>query len=185
VSYVDPQYQDPDPDPDPESHTVTLNRDQIRAMERDAKRTREVEKENIFLRAAIDIDTPLGKLFYTGYADELNVEKVKESWTALTAQVTPAATPPEPQPQLTPEQQAARTALDAQEAQFQAQRAANATGATGEDGGQSVDPRKTAIDEGQKVIAEGGSREDAGAAFFSRMAGAAAAGDKRAMVTYE
>ncbi len=87
-------YEDPD-DLDPEANDdgtgrVTLTRDQIRSMERDAKTARAAQRELAFVKAGIDTDSPLGKMFTAAYEGPLDREAINTAWTA----VAPSAPPP-------------------------------------------------------------------------------------------
>lgn len=171
-------YDDPD-DLDPEANDdgtgrVTLSRDQIRSMERDAKAARAAQRELAFVKAGIDTDSPLGKMFTAAYEGPLDREAINTAWTA----VAPAAPPPPADDTPPPAGETPPPADDGAEFERERQRlAADGAGDTGTP--PDRDPRKTAIEGGHKMMAEGRSRDEAMAQAFSDLAGAAAAGDSR------
>lgn len=172
-------YEDPSTIEDPGDDgtgRVTLSRDQIRSMERDAKAARQAQRELAFVKAGIDTDSDLGRLFSTAYEGELDREAIQAAW----AKIAPAPAPPtdpvtEPPPS---------ASTDPAAAEFEEERRRLAQGGAGDDGTPpDRDPRKTAIEAGHKMMAEGHSRDEAMAQAFSDLASAAAAGDGRVIYT--
>lgn len=169
-------YQDPaNPDPNDDGGQpgqVTLSRDQIRSMERDAKEARAAKRELAFVKAGIDTDSALGKLFFTAYEGALETEAIQAAWKdiAPAPPAPPAGDPPPPDPDPGPGAQ-----------DFAAERDRIANGGSADDGAPPPerDPRKVAIEDGIRLMAEGKSRDEAMADAFSTLAGAAASGDPR------
>lgn len=52
--------------------------------------TKALQRENVLLKAGVNLDSPIGKLFATGYGGELTPEAVTTAW----AEVAPAAAIP-------------------------------------------------------------------------------------------
>lgn len=166
--YLDDQHEDVQDDP----RQVTLSRDQIRSMERDAKQVRTLRRENAMLKAGIDVNTPLGTLFLNAYEGELETDAIRDAFHKIAPPAPVTATEAE-EPDMAP-------VGDNDDAQFAEERQRLASGGLGDDGHTiDRDPRKVAIELGNKMLADGKSREDAMASAFSSMAGAAAAGDSR------
>lgn len=167
-------YQDPsDPQDQNDGSQITLSREQIRSMERDAKEARAAKRELAFVKAGIDTDTPLGTLFATAYEGPLDKEAIETAWKAVAPAPAAPSEPPPPAAEEEPPPPAA-------DASFEEERRRLAAGSDGDDGTPpDRDPRKVAIETGQKLLQDGKSREDAMAEAFSSIAGAAAAGDSR------
>ena len=83
--------------------------DQVRAaLNRERQRRTEAEqglsdaenlrRENAFLKAGVDADSPIGKLFTRGYDGELDVEAIKTAWT----EIRPGEPTPPPTTETTP-----------------------------------------------------------------------------------
>lgn len=174
MAYNDPDDFDDQNDDGEDPSRVTLSRDQIRSMERDAKKARLLEKENAFLKAGIDTETPLGALLFQAYDGPLEADAIRDAW----GKVAPAPAPPaEGTP---PASEASTPPADADQQAFQEERRRLAAGGTGDDGtSPDRDPRKVAIEDANRLMAEGKSRDEALAEAFSSIAGAAAAGDSR------
>jgi hypothetical protein len=174
VTYQDPQDPNPDIDDvdDDDPSQVTLSRSQIRAMERDAKETRTLKRENALLKAGIDTTTPLGTLFAQAYEGELSTEAINTAWQAI-------APPGGAEPGAT---DTAVHEPTAEERAFADERAGMASGA-GDDGvPPDRDPRKVAVEEGLAALEGGAGRDEAMAMTFSHLAGAASQGDKRVIL---
>jgi len=158
-------------DTDADERTVTLNRDQIRALERDAKETRAARRELAFVKAGIDTDTPLGQMFFDAYKGDLTSEAIKEA-----AATIGLGREPEPETPSTPPEEQSSTG----------ERRNLASGATGDlppnPDDLKPDPRKEARDLADKVLADGGSREEAMARQFSTLVQAAQSGDRRVIL---
>jgi hypothetical protein len=98
-----PEQNDPQPEPTIDWQTAP---DQIRtAHERtkdnlDKERTKAaaLARENTALRAGIDVESPLGKMFVGSYDGEMTTEAMKSAFEALgvTPRSTPANDPPVP-----------------------------------------------------------------------------------------
>lgn len=141
--------------------------EQAAQFEKDlAKRDREVA----FLRAGIDTDTKLGKLFLGSYDGDLTPDAIKAEAKELG--ITPAGSPPPPSGEgegLTPEEKKASE-----------ERARLAAGS--QDDGYTPppgDPAAEGLAEFHRRIDKGTRREEAAAEFVSRQIDAAVRGDER------
>lgn len=125
-------------------------------------------RENAFLRAGVDLDSPLGTLFSKGYEGELDGDKVKEAWSAL-------------QPAQAPPPEAASDAPTPEElAQAQARDALNTGGVPP---GEEPSPSPwDAAKENYKIAKEKGQSTDrAQTAAIQTVMDAAVAGDERVL----
>ena len=134
------------------------------------KKNTDLQRENAFLRAGVDLSTKAGQMFSKAYDGELTPEAIK----AEAAEVNALIVTPEPEP-------APQVQIGEDERAQTRERAALATGAeppTGEV--PSPDPKRQALREFQKERDDGARLEDAGAAYFDHLFAAAYTGDKRA-----
>lgn len=93
----------------------------VAELEQQNAQTESVRRENAFLKAGVDSDSPIGKFFTENYKGGLTVEEVSKAWSELapaaptpTPEPTTATTDPAPSEEPTAEelaQAAARTAL--------------------------------------------------------------------------
>jgi hypothetical protein len=137
------------------------------AAERDA-----AKRELAFLKAGVNPDSAVGKLFVKGYDGELDVEKIKAAAAEIPGLITEAA-PAEGE--LTPEQEAAAKAEAEQTTARQQLASGNANAGTIPD----RDPRELAVEAVQKARQAGLSEENALSAGLNELVGAAMAGDRR------
>lgn len=173
MSYIDPEIHDgtEQDDVQDDPRQVTLSRDQIRSMERDAKQVRTLRRENAMLKAGIDVNTPLGTLFLNAYEGDLESEAIREAFHKIAPAVASAPVSAD---------EDGGPAPMSEDAAFAEERQRLVSGGLGDDGHTiERDPRKVAIETGNQALADGKSREDAMALAFSSLAGAAAEGDTR------
>lgn len=168
MTFIDPTI-DPENDPEP----LEPESNDIRSLRRKAEKADALARENALLKAGINTESPLGAMFRDAYQGELTTDAIKAAW----ATVAPPA-PPEPEPTTDPD-----PGPDPQAQQFADDRQRLTTGGAGDLGTEPErDPKKVAIEEGEKALQEGKSREDAMALAFSTLAQAAANGDQRVIV---
>jgi len=167
---------------DDEQHTVTLNREQIRALERDAKLTREAtaraetaERELAMMRAGLDLSTPAAQFFAQHYSGELDADAVRAEAARLGLIVSTDTPAPTPTPEPVTEQPVT-TLTDVRDL--------ISTGATGDTGAPppARPVREVAREEAEAMMKQGASTEDAQAAFFRRLAHAASEGDRTVII---
>lgn len=177
MAYDDPENLDPE-STDDGTGKVTLSREQIRSMERDAKAARAATRELAFVKAGIDTESPLGALFSAAYDGPLERDAIVEAWKA----VAPAPPAPPANDSTPPAGEATPPAGD-DGAEFERERQRLAQEGLGDTGTPpDRDPRRVAVETGQKLLSEGKSRDEAMAEAFSIIAGGAAAGDSRVIV---
>lgn len=188
MSQIDPQYQyDPDSDEtldDNDSPAVRIPRDQIRAMERDAKSARQAQaaasaatRELAFVKAGVDTDSKLGKLLLASYDGEMDPVAIKSEWEDIGGIKPPASsteTPSDPTGDTGDDDIVITPPEGTQERQGLA---SGAQGDTGEE--PNPDPRKVALQAGHDAVANGAPHDEAMGVMLNRLAGAAAAGDER------
>lgn len=121
-------------------------------------------KENIFLRAGVDIDTPLGKLFFNGYDGELDVDKVK-AYAAEIGATGPKLEDAETIPVDERQQQKVRDGLAGEPAPVVTE--------------PETDPWKDGYAAFNDRIARGDTRDRAATEVFDRIIDAATKGDER------
>lgn len=175
---------------------VTLSREQIRTMERDAQRAREAderaeaaERQLALHQAGIPLDTDLGQFFAANYSGELSTDAIREQAEKLGILKSggdEGGGEHQNQGGGTSESQGAPTGGGGDQGGSSGateDRQRLASGAAGDTGQQPPpDPRKAAQDEGQRVLEAGGTREEAGAAVFKSLVGSAMEGDKRVIL---
>lgn len=126
-----------------------------------------LQRENLAIRAGIDIDSRLGKMFLENYKGELTVDAVKAD--ALDLGILKTAAPD-------------TTAAD-EDADMQRQRqqmsGGRATGAAGNEFSDTPNPYDTGYAEFHELMSKGVSRDRAGLALFDRVFAAGVKGDPR------
>lgn len=171
----DDDLDDDDIDPTPADETPkglrkAAKEGKAAKAERDALR-----RELALVKAGVDTESKIGRLFATAYDGDLDVAKIKSEWAEISGSVTPAADPIDvpaaDDPDLTPEEIAST-----------AQRQALANGATPSSVPADIDPRVAASNRAQDVVAAGGTNDDALAVMADSLMAAAASGDKRVIV---
>lgn len=159
-----------------DAHQATQER--LREMEQQRAENDQVRRENMFLRAGVDIESPLGQLFAKGYDGELDMEVVKASWAELAPGNAHSEPPTPPTAQageeLSPEQMA-------QQAELTRQRAALNSEAVAPGEEPTPDPRIDMVKTYQTMKKEGKTDVASMRAGFQRLFDAAAAGDDRAL----
>lgn len=157
-----------------DDRTVTLRRDQIRAMERDAKTAREAqqradkaERQLAIVRAGLDLSNPAVEFFAQHYAGEVTAEAV----AAEAKRLGLLGEAPPPTPPVVEEPSAGDQNLsDLRDIVSQ--------GSIPDSGHLPQKPvRESAMEEARTAIAKGMSGEDAMGSYFNRIAAAAQAGD--------
>jgi len=170
---------DPDAEPDPEPERfVKMSRKDIRALERRAKKAEDAEKETAALRrerafekAKVDTSKPLGEHFAKHYDGDLEPDKIREEAERLGVPFTEAKAPEGPD-------------LEPGEEKSTEERESLATGGKPDSGEETKpEPLDAARKVGEDAIKEGRGEEDALAAGIGTLAGAAEAGDSRAVWT--
>lgn len=129
--------------------------------------------DNAMLRAGIDLDTPVGKMFRKAWDGEADVEKIKTAAADIPGAIrtveapAPAAAAEEPEREEGEAGQlAARTALT-----------------TGDAAGlEDPNPQTTAFDRARQTLDNGGRRADAMSGAIGDLVDAAMAGDTRVLV---
>ena len=164
------QYDDID---DPEMVEEADNlADLRRAAKENSKARREADglkRELALLKAGVDTDSAVGKMFAKGYEGELTKEAVTAAWS----EISPNAEPPAAESTDTVTDPAERAAT---------QERTNLASGVSQTIEPTPDPREVGRAAGQKVVADGGSREDGMATHFQHLVAAAIAGDKRVIV---
>lgn len=161
---------------DPGLEGNPLVRAQLRRQAREGAKARKeadaLRRELAYVRAGVDEDNPLGKMFRSSYDGPDDPEAMAAAW----AEVAPA-----PAPVIDPESIVApETVHDPGERASTMERQALASGgASHERGSWTPDPRDVSSAAAKKVIAEGGTEEASLAASFDVLARAAQAGDRR------
>lgn len=123
-------------------------------------------RENVMLRAGVDPEGPIGKLFIAGYGGELEVEKVKAAY----AEVAPAPTGGAPLPGEAPDDSNEPTA---DELELQRRRAALRGDSTPPGGEPAGDLIEAVYDEYHSQLKRGRRRKDAGAQALTKLFDAA------------
>lgn len=154
-----------------------LKREQARASqaEANAASNAELARENAFLKAGVDLESPVGKMFTRAYDGELDADAIK----AEAAQVG-ALLDRSDQPTTTPGATSV-TPDDIRQTQERQALANDGVPPGLVDDGSDVDP----LDEGYRRyherLAAGARREDAAAEVIDRIIDAAARGDERVL----
>jgi hypothetical protein len=125
------------------------------------------KRELAMLRAGVDVETPVGKLFAKAYDGDIDADAIKAEWAAIAPKPADA---PADEPVITPD-----------EAKSTAERQALANNAPA-DVVQEVNPRDTALKAGMSTRSSGGTTDDALGVHFNELVKAAIAGDKRVLI---
>lgn len=162
MTQTPPNLDDPQ-QPDPAAKEAEeLSRRERAKLEKD---NRDLNLKNLMLRAGLDPDEKMGKLFFNGYDGEMTSEAVSAAAVDAGIIADPEAPPAQPDPEgLTPEER-----QSTQERQTTATGAQPDAGVTGSD----IDPRVRAVQVGEELMAQGASQEGAMAAAFDEIASAA------------
>lgn len=164
-----PEEIDPQETTEPtEERFVKMKREDIKKLEEAAKggtEAAQLKRELLFMKAGIDTDTPLGKMFLKSYDGELALDDLKKSASEIGL--------------LEPE--VAKVELTAEETKATKERQQAASGASGDTGTPDVHPTDAAKKKMDEIIKQGGTYEQAGAGFLSTKMQAWANGDKRAV----
>lgn len=149
--------------------------DNLAELRAAADRGRKAERENAFLRAGVDLESPVGKMFAKGFdGDIADIDGLKASAKEVGAIKEAPAAPPANAP--TAEELAA-TALDQQQ---QRTRDALSGGApSGDEPPATADPYDDALGNFHAEMAKGVPRDRAGLGAIDRLLDAAGKGDKR------
>lgn len=189
MSQVDPQYTyDPNGDQtldDVDGTHVRIPRDNIRAMERDARAARDAtadadnaRRELAFVKAGVDTDTKLGKLLLTSYDGELNAEEIRREALEIGAIKAEGETPPPPAE--VPGQGNPNANTPGEDLGSTGERQGLAQGGVGDDGKvPEPEPKKAALDAGFEALDTGAPRDAAMGVMFGKLVGSAASGDDR------
>jgi hypothetical protein len=127
------------------------------------------KRELAMLKAGVDLESPIGKLFAKAYDGDTAADAIKAEWAAI-APKAGTDTPVAPEPVITDDEARSTT---------ERQALANNSPA---DIASEADPRETAFKAGLATRAQGGSTEDALGAHFNELVRAAIDGDKRVTV---
>lgn len=139
-------------------------REHVKRLEDKAKAADQLQRENAFLKAGVNLESKAGQLLFKAYDGELDIDALRneaKELNALMAPATPAA-PPEapkaPEPTITPDELASTEMRDGIQ-----------------HGEASADPKgkdtKTeALANSERILQEGGSRDDAVASYFADVA---------------
>lgn len=133
-----------------------------------------VQRELALVKAGIDTDSALGKMFARSYDGEMSADAVKAAWT----EIAPApATPTTDEPAFTtPDPDLSSDATST------AERTALANGGANPDIAPKPDPRVTGEAAFKAAVDAGGTEASALAGFFDTLVGAAIEGDKRVLL---
>lgn len=166
--------------------------DGIAELRAAAERGRKAERENVMLRAGVDIDTPLGKMFAKAYEGEMTPDAVKAAALevgAIKPPEAPPAAPPAPaaegqqqQPAtgiVTPQQHAAD--LELQRQQQQMQRDLHGGAPSGDTPPETADPFDQALGHFHDARKKGVPEEMARLGTIDMVLDAASRGDKRVL----
>lgn len=142
--------------------------EQIAAQQAQLEAGQAAQRELAMVKAGVDLDSPVGKLFAGAYQGDLEPEKIKAEWSKLG--VTPGAAP-------TPEVNDGPTAEEL--AAQQAAATVTSGGATPPGEEPPGDPWKDALATRQEALKRGAPSEIADSRAIDRVMDAAAKGDPR------
>lgn len=170
----------PEENDDQNDSEITLKRSQIRAMERDAKLTREAterasaaERKLAIIEAGLDMTNPTVAFFARHYDGELTADAVRQAASEAGILVDPVGGSPSGN-----EGEGEGPTVDSTNA-----RDLIANGAIGDTGKPPERPvRITAIETAREYMNQGATREEAGALAFNQLVAAAAKGDKSVII---
>lgn len=131
------------------------------------------KRELALVKAGVDTDTKVGKLFAKAYDGDLDVDKIKAEWAEIAPSTTPAPEPTFDEPAVE---------LQGDEAASTAQRQALANNAPADVPTADADPRTKSVEVMEQIVHNGGSTDEALATAFDFLAGAAAGGDDRGVI---
>jgi hypothetical protein len=161
MTQTPPSLDDPTPDPQQSKEAEELSRRERAKLEKD---NRDLNLKNLMLRAGLDPDEKMGKLF-NGYDGEMSADAIKAAAVDAGIIQDPDAPPESPEPE----------AMTPEERQSTQERQTTATGVRPDGGvvGSDMDPRVRAVQVGEELMAQGASQEGAMAAAFDEIASAA------------
>lgn len=125
-----------------------------------------LKRELAMLKAGVDIDSPIGKMFAKAYDGDATPEAIKAEWASISPSASATADTPEPE-------------IPAEERQSTAERSALASNAPADTGTPPPDPRVVAAEKAQDARSKGASREHSMAEYFRTVVEAAQNGDER------
>lgn len=152
---------------DPDEGIVKMKREDIQALEASAKAGREsanIARELAMVKAGIDTDSPLGKMFFKSYEGDLTKEALTVSAQEIGLLEVTTKTPEVTQQERTSTQE-----------RHQLQ-----TGSVSPDQNPKH-PNQEAVEEAKRVQSEGGTYQDAAAAFIATKVKRFSEGDARAV----
>lgn len=153
-----------------ESPGIRALREQNRKLEDEAKLGRQLARENAFLKAGVNTDSALGKMFATAYDGELDPEAIKVAAAEISPDLIGGAAPtPPPAPSAEPTETQERTSF-----------ANDGTVPAHTIDERGEDPRLAGHKQYHELIAAGEAPENAASAISQRLINAAAQGDRRA-----
>lgn len=164
---------------DPTDQTITPPEGgpNIQELRDAADRGAKAARENLFLRAKVDLDSPLGAMFMRGYDGELTVDAVKAAWAEIPQVPAPVANAAEQQQATDAAAQAA--AEEQARAQQDAARRSIGTAPTEPPAEKVANPLEAGYQGFHQNLADGMSRDRAAKPVFEQIIGAAANGDER------
>lgn len=127
------------------------------------------KRENAFLKAHVDTDSPLGRLAMAGYQGELDSAQIQEFMVSLGAGTAPV----EVQPEISDEEK--------QATQIRQQVGVGAGQATNEPP-PTMSPTQAGLEAFREARGEGRTAEEASAYYFDHVFTAAAKGDDRVLI---
>lgn len=147
-----------------------------------AERGRQASRENAFLRAGIDVDSPAGQMFMASYQGDLDREKIQDGWQAIASQFAPPPESPQPPvPQQQPQGEQPPPQATAEELERQRMMSDISTGTLPPDQQIPPDPVMEGYAAFQSSMQSGQTREEASAHLTQRLVDAAVKGDERAI----
>lgn len=177
MTYTDPEELEQQTDEgDDEGNDMRNLRRKARAHDKlaaELETANAATRELAFIKAGVDTDTPIGKLFMRAYDGELDKESVQAAYAELggsSSSDSDEEPPPDPSVEATRERQAL------------------ASGAATEDGEVPVVPVRgptgRAVKAGKDALEHGAPREDAAGVTFGQLIGAAAEGDSTVIIPF-
>lgn len=136
----------PDVDEEDVHPDVKRQREHIKNLEDKLKNQETLERELAFLKAGVDTDSKAGQLLFKAYDGDLEPDAIRSEAAELGLMEPPKAEEDE---------------IPAEEREATDVRGSVATGAAPGADDRTENPRATALREGQKILEEGASREDA------------------------
>lgn len=133
-----------------------------------------LKREIAMLKAGVDTDSAIGKMFAKAYDGDVDPAAVKAAWAEVAPATATAST--EPADFSTPD-----PTISDDEAASTAQRQALAANSPA-DQAPTPDPRDAALDAGLAFVKKGGTTEDSLGVIFESLVGAAMDGDKRVIL---